>query len=91
MCARVCVWGDKKWTLGHTHALSIMCSRLGCWAGHKVNAANGLSVNGVIKTGLQEDKSNVYNVHRVRWKWDHLYTCTATVIVLCICSNLMLL
>lgn len=39
-----------------------MCSRLGCLAGHKVNAANGLSVNGVIKIGLQKDKSNVYNV-----------------------------
>lgn len=46
----------------HAHALSIMCSRLGCLAGHKVNAANGLSVNGVIKIGLQKDKSNVYNV-----------------------------
>lgn len=36
-----------------------MCSRLGCLAGHKVNVANGLSVNGVIKIGLQKDKSNV--------------------------------
>lgn len=34
----------------------------GLFAGRKVNAANGLSVNGVIKTGLQEDKGNVCNV-----------------------------
>lgn len=27
-----------------------------------MNATNGLSVNGVIKIGLQGDKSNVYNV-----------------------------
>jgi len=66
-----------------THALSIMCSQLGCLAGHKVNAANGLSVNGVIKTGLQEDKSNVYNVHKLGWKCDYLYMCTVTVTVLC--------
>ena len=42
-----------------------MRSRLGCLDGHKVNATNGLSVNGVIKIGLQEDKSNVYNVCEV--------------------------
>lgn len=41
-----------------THALSIMRSRLACSDGHEVNATNGLSVNGVIKIGLQEDKSN---------------------------------
>lgn len=39
-----------------------MCSRQGCLAGHKANATNGLSVNGVIKIGLQGDKSTVYNV-----------------------------
>lgn len=59
-----CVCAKRVTRNGHrdTHAFSIMCSQLGCLAGHKVNAANGLSVNGVIKTGLQEDKSNVCNV-----------------------------
>lgn len=33
----------------------------GLFAGRKVNAANGLSVNGVIKAGLREDKGNVCN------------------------------
>ena len=66
-----------------------MCSRLGCLAGHKVNASNGLSVNGVIKIGLQEDKSNVYNVCEPG-RSGIVCTCTVSVTALCISSYIVL-
>jgi len=36
-----------------------MCSWLGSFYGHKGNAANGLSVNEVVKIGLQEDLKKI--------------------------------
>lgn len=68
-----------------------MCSRLGCLVGHKVNAANGLSVNGVIKIGLQEDKSNVYNVCEASGcAIVCIHMCPVTVTALCISSYMVL-
>lgn len=59
-----------------------MCSRLGCLAAHKVDAANGLSVNGVIKIGLQR-KIKAACVNQGRFG---SFVCTLVLEFLCVCS-----